>query len=319
MTQSLFPTLGCLLALTPLTSVIACNRVSAPPPPPSSSSSSSSDAIVEPERFVRFTIGLRPPAAGAAPLTDWGLERPLFGSNEVTVTAGPARGLHGRWTDLGDAGQESAEFRVDLADDAGRSGLIASRRSTLLESNVSVRLVASTGSVVVDAVGVMRDYGGRCVPPESEQLTCAPVSRVPQNFDESAKAVSAETAASPASQLPSLAKLFAPGAVAVGAVEAGAFQTGQGLMRTFEAEPGKCYSVIGTGVGIEQLELTATYVTLHSGTDRKFGSAKGGGSQVVLGAGDHCSRSVSTLVERIRVILTASKGDGVGVFRVYVR
>lgn len=124
--------------------------------------------------------------------------------------------------------------------------------------------------------------------------------------------------------LAGLASTNAPGAAAEGAVMAANFQTGQTLETTFNMQPGKCYTVVGTSVGITQLDATAAMVTPLPGLNAQFGNATGkagvAGSQVILGPKDKCLKlALSPIAIPVKVTITASKGAGLGAAQVYVK
>jgi len=124
--------------------------------------------------------------------------------------------------------------------------------------------------------------------------------------------------------LAGLASTNAPGAAAEGAVMAANFQTGQTLETTFNMQPGKCYTVVGTSVGITQLDATAAMVTPLPGLNAQFGTATGkagvAGSQVILGPKEKCLKlALSPIAIPVKVTLTATKGAGLGAAQVYVK
>src|SRR5262245_12999463 len=67
-----------------------------------------------------------------------------------------------------------------------------------------------------------------------------------------------------------------------GAAFAGQFQEGQTLEQPFNIQPGRCYSVVGVGVGITELDVQ---IVLHSPPLPPYVAAQdnGSGPQAVLG------------------------------------
>lgn len=122
--------------------------------------------------------------------------------------------------------------------------------------------------------------------------------------------------------LASLAATNAPGAAADGPVMAGNFQTGQTLEQTINMQPGKCYTVVGSSIGITQFDATAAMVTPLPGLNAQFdkGTGKAGvaGSQFVMGAKDKCLKlALSPIAIPVKVTVTATKGAGLGAAQIY--
>lgn len=137
-----------------------------------------------------------------------------------------------------------------------------------------------------------------------------------------AQVIDPNMAAVATSALAGLASTNAPGAVADGPIMAGNFQTGQTLEQTISMQPGKCYTVVGASVGIQQLDATAAMVTPLPGLNAQFGNATGkagvAGSQVIMGAKDKCLKlALSPIAIPVKVTITASKGAGLGAAQIY--
>jgi len=154
--------------------------------------------------------------------------------------------------------------------------------------------------------------------------TAAPAASASAAVTGTAQVIDPGMAAAATGILGSLAATNAPGAAAEGPVMAGNFQTGQTLERTFNMQPGKCYTVIGSSIGITQLDATAAMVTPLPGLNAQFGNATGkasvGGSQFILGAKDKCLKlALSPIAVPVKVTVTATKGAGLGAAQVYVK
>ena len=124
--------------------------------------------------------------------------------------------------------------------------------------------------------------------------------------------------------LAALAATNAPGAAAEGGVIAGNFQAGQTIEQAFTIQPGKCYTVIGSSVGIQQLDAAIIGVTPIPGMSPNFGSATGkpgvGGSQVVLGPKTNCVKlALSPIPVQAKFVVTATKGAGMAAAQLYVK
>lgn len=154
--------------------------------------------------------------------------------------------------------------------------------------------------------------------------SAAPASAAPAGVTGTAQIIDPGMAAVASAPLAGLAGTNAPGAVAEGPIMAGNFATGQNLQYTFNMQPGKCYTVVGTSVGITQLDASAAMVTPLPGLNAQFGAATGkagvAGSQVILGAKEKCLKlALSPIAIPVKVTVTASKGAGLGAAQIYVK
>lgn len=152
----------------------------------------------------------------------------------------------------------------------------------------------------------------------------APTTAAPAGVTGTAQVIDPAMAAAATGVLGSLAATNAPGASAEGPVMAGNFLTGQNLEHTFNMQPGKCYTVIGSSIGITQFDATAAMVTPLPGLNAQFGAATGkpgvAGSQVILGAKDKCLKlALSPIAVPVKVTITAIKGAGLGAAQIYVK
>lgn len=139
-----------------------------------------------------------------------------------------------------------------------------------------------------------------------------------------AQVIDPSLAAAATTVLGGLASTNAPGASPVGVVMAGNFQQGQTLEQTLNMEPGKCYTVVGSSIGVQQLDATATAVTPLPGLSPQFGSATGkagvAGSQVVMGPKDKCLKlALSPIAVPMKVTITAAKGAGLAAAQIYAK
>jgi hypothetical protein len=114
----------------------------------------------------------------------------------------------------------------------------------------------------------------------------------------------------------------APGMQKEGNVMAGSFQQGQTLESVFTMQPGKCYTVVGTGIGMTQLDLNAALVMPLPGINGTFGSgtskAAMTGLQVVMGPKDKCLKlAFSPIAAQVKVTLTSTKGAGTAAAQIF--
>ena len=102
------------------------------------------------------------------------------------------------------------------------------------------------------------------------------------------------------------------------------FQQGQTIEEAFTMQPGKCYTIIAAGVGVQQIDATAAITTPMPGFQLPpFGSAQGKatpqGSQVVLGPKASCIKTVSPFPVQAKYVITAARGAGIVTAQLYVK
>lgn len=139
-----------------------------------------------------------------------------------------------------------------------------------------------------------------------------------------AQVIDANTAAVASGALATEASKNAPGAVAEGPLMAGSFQTAQNLEQIITMQPGKCYTVIGSSVGIPEFMITAAAVSPLPGLAAQFGEAKSvaslAGSVGVLGPKDKCLKlALIPIPVQAKITITATKGAGLLAAQVYVK
>ncbi len=108
----------------------------------------------------------------------------------------------------------------------------------------------------------------------------------------------------------------APGMQKDGPVVVGQFQEGQFLEGQFSFQPGKCYTLVGQGVGITTLELEMQYVTPIPGVAPSIGKATGS-STASIGGKNNCLKPISPFPANAKFIVTARKGAGVAAAQLY--
>lgn len=97
---------------------------------------------------------------------------------------------------------------------------------------------------------------------------------------------------------------------------AGQFQQGQTLEQAFQIQPGKCYSVVGVGVGITELDVQ---IVLHQPPLPPYVAAQdqGTGPQAVLGGGGQCFKNPLPVGGPAKVVMKATGGSGIAMAQVY--
>ncbi|MFO0665622.1 MAG: hypothetical protein U0174_16825 [Polyangiaceae bacterium] len=139
-----------------------------------------------------------------------------------------------------------------------------------------------------------------------------------------AQAVDPSIAAGASMALQGLANTEAAGAAKEGNPVAGNFQQGQTIEQTFTMQPGKCYTVVASSIGIQQLDITASLITPIPGMAAQFGQATGKpgmtGSQAVLGSKANCLKlALIPMAVQAKFTITASKGGGLAVAQLYAK
>lgn len=104
----------------------------------------------------------------------------------------------------------------------------------------------------------------------------------------------------------------------VGSSFAGQFQQGQTLEQQLQLEPNKCYTVVGVGVGITELDIQ---LVVHQPPAPAVALAQdqGTGPQAVLGGGGNCFKYLAPIGAPGKVIMTATGGSGLAMAQIYAR
>jgi hypothetical protein len=132
-------------------------------------------------------------------------------------------------------------------------------------------------------------------------------------------------AAAASTALGTLANTEAPGAGKEGNTFAGNCQAGQTIEQTFTMQPQKCYTIVGSSMGVQQLDAVVTGVSIIPGVPGiQLGQATGkagmAGSQVVVGSKGNCLKlTLSPVPVQVKVTLTASKGAGLAAAQIFVK
>ncbi len=116
--------------------------------------------------------------------------------------------------------------------------------------------------------------------------------------------------------LAGLAQQHARGMKSDGAAFAAQFQQGQTFEQPFQIQPGRCYAVIGVGMGIQELDVQ---LVIHQPPLPPYVAAQDqtSGSQAVLGGGGNCFRNPLPMGGPAKVIMTARAGAGVAMAQIF--
>ncbi|MEM9691250.1 MAG: hypothetical protein AAGA56_01775 [Myxococcota bacterium] len=100
---------------------------------------------------------------------------------------------------------------------------------------------------------------------------------------------------------------------------AGNFGPGQSLEQTVQFQPNRCYGAVAAGAGITGWKIQFVLQQPIPGMANPTLAEQAGGAQTVLGAGGKCFTLPVPIGANVRVIYTATAGQGVGAGRLYVR
>ncbi|MDF2693123.1 MAG: hypothetical protein K0S65_1506 [Labilithrix sp.] len=111
----------------------------------------------------------------------------------------------------------------------------------------------------------------------------------------------------------------APGMAKEGATIAGNFQEGQTLEGSFTFQPGKCYTVVAVGAGVQEIDIEMQYVTPIPGLSPSIGKDSQKGAQASIGGKGNCLKPLSPFPANAKYIVRAAKGAGVAAAQLYVK
>ena len=134
----------------------------------------------------------------------------------------------------------------------------------------------------------------------------------------SATPVAPAMAAAATPVMAGIAAAEAQGMQAEGGPFAGQFQAGQTLEQPFNLQAGKCYAVVGVGLGITELDIQ---IVAHQPPLPAVNLAQDSstGSNATLGGKGQCFKNPLPLGGPAKVILKATAGSGIGVAQIYVK
>ena len=118
--------------------------------------------------------------------------------------------------------------------------------------------------------------------------------------------------------LTGMAQKETAGMAPVGSSFAGQFQQGQTLEQPVQLEPNKCYTVVGVGIGITELDIQ---LVVHQPPAPAIALAQdqGAGPQAVLGGGGQCFRYLAPIGAPGKIVMTATGGSGLAMAQVYAK
>jgi hypothetical protein len=115
-----------------------------------------------------------------------------------------------------------------------------------------------------------------------------------------------------------LAQSEAPGAAAEGSAFAGQFQEGQVLEQPINIQPGKCYTVIAAGMGVQQIDILLTAQPAPMFPPTTLAQGSGSGATAVLGGkASGCFKNPLPVGGPGKVVIKATRGGGIIGAQVY--
>lgn len=103
-----------------------------------------------------------------------------------------------------------------------------------------------------------------------------------------------------------------------GGAFAGQFQQGQTLEQPFNIQPGKCYSVVGVGIGITQLDIQIQTVAAIPGMPPvTLAQSSGSGPNATLGGGGNCFKNPLPVGGPAKVVVKATGGAGIALAQIF--
>lgn len=110
----------------------------------------------------------------------------------------------------------------------------------------------------------------------------------------------------------------APGMVRDGGISAANFQEGQVMTQNINLQPGKCYTILAVGIGIQEVDIQL--VASVQGFSQQLAADKGNGAQASLGGKGNCYRSpIPAVALPAQYMVRATKGMGLAAAAVYVK
>ncbi|MRG93548.1 hypothetical protein [Polyangium spumosum] len=155
--------------------------------------------------------------------------------------------------------------------------------------------------------------------PTATTVTPAPTTPAPGGAAAGAPATPIAPAAAQVATLAlqGIAASEAPGMQPDGAPFAAQFQEGQVLEQAINIEAGKCYTVIGSGVGIQQLDIQ---LVLHAAPlpPQVLAQSSGQGATAVLGGkANGCFKNPLPVGGPGKIIVKATAGAGLAAAQIY--
>jgi hypothetical protein len=156
--------------------------------------------------------------------------------------------------------------------------------------------------------------------PTTTVTTTVTATPTPTTASTSATAIPPLAAAAATPVMQGLAAQEAPGMQPDGGPFAGQFQEGQTLEQPINISPGKCYTIVGVGIGIQELDIQLLTQPVPNAPPIPLAQDNTTGAQATLGGkANGCWKNPTPLGAPGKVVLRATKGAGIAMAQVYVK
>jgi hypothetical protein len=162
--------------------------------------------------------------------------------------------------------------------------------------------------------------GQYCPPPVAAAVvpTATATSTAPATAGSAATAIPPVAAMVPTPVMQGLATQEAPRMTQDGGPFAGQFQEGQVLEQPINIAPGKCYTIIGLGIGVQELDLQLVVVPAPGVPPIMLAQDSTTGPQAVLGGkANGCWKNPTPIAGTGKILMKATKGAGIAAAQVY--
>jgi hypothetical protein len=106
----------------------------------------------------------------------------------------------------------------------------------------------------------------------------------------------------------------------MGSIVGAHFGTGGSVEHPFQMQPGKCYSIVATGVPtVSELDLQLTAMSPVPGMSPVLAVDKTTGVDTVLGAKPNCFKWALPMAAPVKLVVTVTGGSGLAAAQVYER
>lgn len=170
--------------------------------------------------------------------------------------------------------------------------------------------------------GAQPGYGTQPAPGTTAAPAPAPAGTTPAGQPAGGQCQELDAASAVAAQpvLTALAQNeVEPGSKPVGGLMACNFQAGQKLEKDLQMEPGKCYTIVGAGVGVQELNLQLVASTPIPNMAPVLAEDKETGAQAVIGKKPNCYKWPLPMAAPIKLVITAAAGSGIAGAQVYAK
>jgi hypothetical protein len=108
------------------------------------------------------------------------------------------------------------------------------------------------------------------------------------------------------------------GAKPMGSMLAGQFQPGQLLETQIQLQPGKCYTVVGTGLPpVSEVNVRFLAVSPIPGSAMVLAQDQDNGPTAVIGKKPNCYKNPAPFAMPVKLVLEVAGGQGIAAAQVY--